>query len=188
MLENIKTPEDLMIFLNKNIEYGVKDSNGNKITDGSSEQFQFVCNNEWFLRPVKQILLDKIGHCYDQVEIERYWFENNGYKVKTIWISAYQENIENSGFSHTYLVYKDKNQWKLFEHSDYFNRGIFEFNSLKDAINFQAKNQIKTAENCIKPEIKYSVCIKEYSKSKTNLNMSEFLEYIMSSKNVDFDL
>ena len=164
MLKNIHTPVQLMEYLDENIEYGVIDKNGNKFTDSSSEKFQFVCNNEWFLRPVQQILLDKIGHCYDQVE------------------------IENSGFSHTYLLFKENNQWKLFEHSDYYNRGIFSFNSLNEAIIFQAKNQIKTAEKCVKPEKRYSVCIKEYSKPKTNLNMTEFLEFINNSKDINVNM
>ena len=188
MLKNIHTPVQLMEHLDENIEYGVIDKNGNKFTDSSSEKFQFVCNNEWFLRPVQQILLDKIGHCYDQVEIERYWFENNNYEVKTFWISAYQPEIENSGFSHTYLLFKENNQWKLFEHSDYYNRGIFSFNSLNEAIIFQAKNQIETAEKCLKPEKAYSVCIKEYLKPKTNLNMTEFLEFINNSKDINVDM
>ena len=187
MLDNIKTPKDLMIYLDENFEYGVIDKNGNKCNDSSKEDFQVACNNDWYIRPIEKMLEDKIGHCYDQVEIERFWFEKNGYTFKTFWISAYQENIENSGFSHTYLVYKDKNKWKLFEHSDYFNRGIYSFKNLKDAIRFQAQNQIKTAENQIKPNSHYSVCIKEYSKPKTNLNMEKFLEFINTSKDVFLD-
>ena len=124
---SIKTPNELMSFLDHNFEYGVIDNNGNKVYDSNSVEFQMICNNQWKLRSVQEMLKDQIGHCYDQVEIEREWFVDKGYEIKTFWISAYQEEIENSGFSHTYLIYKDKDCWKLFEHSDFFNKGIYEF-------------------------------------------------------------
>ena len=89
-LDLIKTPQELMDYLNENFVYGVIDSNGNKFTDSNSDEFQNACNNDWVLRPVDQILTDKIGHCYDQVEIEREWFSFHNYKTKTFWISAYQ--------------------------------------------------------------------------------------------------
>lgn len=102
-----------MKYLDTNFQYGVIDNNGNKFFDSDSKQFQQICTSYWKLRPVKQLLKDKLGHCYYQVEIEREWFEKNGYEVKTFWISAYQKEIENSGLSHTYLVYKENNSWKL---------------------------------------------------------------------------
>jgi len=178
---DIKTPEELMTYLNQYFEYGVVDKNGKKIFDSNSEAFQNACNNDWTLRPVLQILKDKIGHCYDQVEVERYWFDKHGYKTKTFWISAYQEEVENSGFCHTYLLFFENNMWKLFEHSDASNRGIFEFKSVDEAVKWQAHNQIAHAENCIKPLNRYSVCIKEFSTPPTNINMQQYLDFINTS-------
>ncbi len=167
-----------MDYLDQNFQYGVIDNSGNKFFDSDSEQFQQACNCDWKLRSVNQILKDKIGHCYDQVEIEREWFEKNGYEVKTFWISAYQEEVENSGFSHTYLIYKENNSWKLFEHADYFNRGIYSFNTVQDAVRWQAEKQIETAQNRIKPLKRYVTCIKEYKKPPISLNMQEFVNFI----------
>jgi len=180
--QEVKTPERLMLFLDQNFEYGVIDNNGNKHLDSNSDQFQVVCNTQWKLRPVEEILKDGVGHCYDQVEIEREWFTKNGFNVKTFWISAYQEEIENSGFSHTYLIYQDNDVWKLFEHADFSNKGIYTFKNVGDAVKWQAVRQIQFAENCIEPLKQYKTCIKEYNKPPTNINMQEFLQFIDNSK------
>ncbi|MGN1201249.1 MAG: hypothetical protein ACI4R8_03220 [Candidatus Caccovivens sp.] len=176
--ESVKTPNQLMDFLDKNFRYGVIDNNGNKFYDSNSHEFQMVCNFQWKLRTIKEMLRDGIGHCYDQVEIEREWFEKNGYEIKTFWISAYQKEIQNSGFSHTYLIYKENGSWNIFEHSDFFNKGIHKFSSIKDAVKWQAEHQVKFAKSCVKPKNKYSVCIKEYNKPPTKINMKEYLNFI----------
>ena len=171
-----------MIYLEQNFEYGVIDHNGNKYNDSNSDEFQFVCNTQWKLRSVENMLRDGVGHCYDQVEIERYWFTKNGFEIKTFWISAYQKEIENSGFSHTYLLFQDNGVWKLFEHSDFSNRGIYSFKSVNDAVKWQAEHQIKLAESCIRPLKQYTTCIKEYSNPPANVNMQGYLQFINNSE------
>jgi len=180
--QDIKTPEELMLYLDQNFEYGVIDNSGNKHNDSNSDEFQIVCDTQWKLRSVEEMLKDGVGHCYDQVEIEREWFTKTGFEVKTFWISAYQEEVENSGFSHTYLIYKDKGVWKLFEHSDFSNKGIHIFKSVNDAVKWQSENQIKFAESCIKPLKQCATCIKEYIKPPVNVNMQEYLQFIDNSK------
>jgi len=182
IFQNVKTPEQLITYLDQNFEYGVIDNNGNKHCDSNSDEFQIVCNTQWKLRTVDEMLKDGVGHCYDQVEIEREWFTKNGFTIKTFWVSAYQEGVKNSGFSHTYLVYQDNGVWKLFEHADFSNKGIHAFKSVNDAIKWQSKCQIKFAESCVKPLKKYTTCIKEYMKPPTNVNMQEYLQFINNSK------
>lgn len=180
--QEIKTPEQLMKYLDQNFEYGVIDNNGDRFYDSNTKEFQKICNTQWKLRSVEEMLKDGIGHCYDQVEIERKWFSRKGFKIKTFWISAYQEEIENSGFSHTYLIYQDAKNWKLFEHADCSNRGIFEFKNIREAVKWQAEHQIKFAERCIKPKKQYLTCIKEYNAPPLNVNMQEYLQFIDKSK------
>jgi len=174
----ISSPEQLLEYLDNHFCYGVIGANGKKFLDNNEEGFELACNNDWKLRSVSQMIKDGIGHCYDQVEIEREWFVSKGYEVKTFWVVAYQNGIENSGFSHTYLIYKDNNKWKLFEHSDFSNRGIHEFNSVKEAVKWQAAKQIKYAESVIKPIDKYDVIIKEFTKPNEGLTMKEYIEFV----------
>ena len=178
LFKKVKTPEQLMDYLNNNFEYGVIDNFGNKFYDSNSNEFQEICNTQWKLRSVEKMLQDKIGHCYDQVEIERMWFLKNNYKVKTFWICTYQENVEDSAFCHSYLLFKDGNYWKLFEHSDYFNRGIHKFKTIKQAVAWQKEQHIKFATSIIKPKKKYISCIKEFATPPENINMQEYLSYV----------
>lgn len=180
--KEIKTPEQLMKYLDQNFKYGVIDKKGNKYYNSNTDEFQRICETQWELRPVEAMLKAGVGHCYDQVEIEREWFSKNGYNVKTFWLSAYQDGIQNSGFCHTYLMYQDNDTWKIFEHSDFSNKGIFTFKSISDAVKWQAKHQIKFAESCIKPLKEYVTCIKEYNKPPTYVNMQEFSQFIDNSK------
>lgn len=180
----IKTPKQLMQFLDENFEYGVVDKHGNRLTNSDSDEFQLACNNDWKVRSVDQMLEEGIGHCYDQVEIERKWFEDNGFQVKTFWISAYQEGIENSGFSHTYLLFADGAKWKLFEHSDFSNRGIYEFDTIEDAIRWQANKQIEFATSRIKPTSRYLVCIKQYKKPPIGIDMGQYLDFVTNGQDV----
>ena len=186
-INEITTPHELMTFLDKSIRYGVIDNSDNKFYDSSTSDFQDACNNSWKVRPVSQIINDGIGHCYDQVEVERFWFEKHNYIVKTFWISAYQKEIENSGFAHTYLMFKENGRWKLFEHADYKNKGIYEFDSLEKAIDWQASNQIEFAKSCVKPINKYDVAIYEYKKPQIGLTMREFLDHVVSGKQIDIE-
>lgn len=180
--KEIKTPEQLMKYLDQNFKYGVIDKKENKYYNSNTAEFQRICETQWELRPVEEMLKDGVGHCSDQVEIEREWFSKNGYNVKTFWISAYQDGIQNSGFCHTYLMYQDNDTWKIFEHSDFSNKGIFTFKSTSDAVKWQAKHQIIFAESCVKPLKEYVTCIKEYNNPPTHVNMQEFSQFIDKSK------
>lgn len=180
----VKTPTELMRFLDSNIDYGVIDREGNRLFDSSKKEFQDACIDAWKVRPVLKIIEDGIGHCYDQVEIERFWFEKFGFIIKTFWISAYQSEVENSGFAHTYLVYQEGDKWKLFEHADYKNKGIHQFDSIEEAINWQKNKQIEFATSCVKPLKVFDVVIYEYQKPKIDLNNQQFLEFIEKQKQI----
>ncbi len=186
--DKVNSPKQLMQFLDENINYGVIDKDGNIYNDSSSDDFQKVCFTDWQTKDIESIISSGIGHCYDQVEIQRQWFCDNGYKVYTFWISAYQEGIPNSGFSHTYLVYQQGGKYYYFEHADCCNKGIYQFDSLLDAVKFQANNQIKYATSCIKPKDKYSVCIKLFDEPPIGLDMMGYLDFVNSCKDYNIDL
>lgn len=180
----ISTPSELMQFLDAEFQYGVIDKQGNRLLDSNSTEFQNACNHDWTLRSVSQMLKDKIGHCYDQVEIERDWLESHGYKVKTFWVCAF--GLGKAGYSHAYLLYKDKKKWCLFEHANIFCKGIYSFNSLSAAIKFQANQQIEYA-NSQKEAPCYELCIKEFTKPSAGLTMQEYLAFIDKSKDYYLD-
>jgi len=167
-----------MLYLNENFEFGVIDKLGNKYFDSNSNEFESICKTQWKLRSVDSLLKEGIGHCYDQVEIERDWFLKNVFVIKNFWVSVCQQGEETSRLDHSYLVYKDNNFWKLFEHSDSSNRVILKFNSLRNAVICQTKHPVSLAKEFGLPQKAFSIRRKEYRQPPTNLKMEEFLQFI----------
>ena len=108
MFDEINSPEELLEFMDKNITYGFLGKNGKKYTDMYSPEW-----NDWydecFVQSGEEVLKSKIGTCWDQVELERLWFEKNNYNFKTIFI-WFEVNRENNFPTHAFLIYEDNNK------------------------------------------------------------------------------
>lgn len=192
--ENIKSPEELLLFMKSNIKYGFTDDDGNiysTLTQDSSIVFQNACRTKWKLSSPNRLLNQGYGHCWDQVELERYWFKNNNYEFKTIFI-WFLLNYDNSYTTHTFLVYKDKDgKWCWFEHSDYKNRGIHKFDSYEECIKYQAKRHIDFNMECgneINKDILNCLRIYEYQQPRFGWNMSDFLNNIFNAREITPDI
>ncbi len=175
VFNQIATPEELYQFLLRHISYGLIDKEGNIFKDSETDEFQHACK-DWHVRSAEQILKDAIGHCYDFTEVERDWFEKNGYNFKTYWVCAH-ENGEN-GFAHAYLVYQDKENkdWVHFEVSDGGFRGLHRYRTLEEALKAQAEHQIECANKSFAPKTKYSVDVYEFNKPKENSTYDEYIK------------
>ena len=91
--------------MNKNISYGYLGKN-NKIYMPNDPNFDKDWLDNYILETPYDILSTKVGNCWDQVEFERNWFENNNYEYKTIYNQVLL-NYDNSYPTHTFLVYKE---------------------------------------------------------------------------------
>lgn len=157
--------------LMQNIEYGWIDKNNNKhfIVD---EQY----SENYRLQSPKDVLNNKIGVCWDQVELQRYFFKNNTWDVKTFFICHYDDD---KCPSHTFLTYMKNNKYYWFEHSWDINRGIHQYNSLKELLLDVKKKFILTI-----PKNDFNsnnLLLREYSKPVFNINPLEF--YMHCEKN-----
>lgn len=187
--ENVKTPEELLEFMNENIKYGLVDDTGKKYGPWDNEEFQYACQTKWRLSSPERLINVEYGHCWDQVELEREWFTNHGYKVKTFYI-WFELPYNNPYFTHTYLIFENNNnKYYYFEHSDFNNRGIYEFESYEDAIDYQRKKHVEFNKqyNTVGEEELKHLCIYEYNKPIYNCTMNEFIDHILSSKKVDIE-
>ena len=182
--EKINTPDELYKFMSDNINYGLLGKDNIEYFPLDNKKFQFACQNEWILSSPKRLLECKLGHCWDQVELERDWFKSHNYNFKTIFIWFLFEE-ENSYPTHTYLIYQDKDKWNWFEHADYNNRGIHEFNNKHDAIVGQLKKYIEYVKefNPVNEEVLKHLHIYEYNIPNYGCDMSEFIEHIINNSN-----
>ena len=66
--------EEEILSLMDNIEYGYVDNKGNKYTD-DYQNFSSL----YILSSPEEVIKNRVGVCFDQVELERYYFKNTCY-------------------------------------------------------------------------------------------------------------
>ncbi len=179
--EEIKNPEELLSFMDK-IEYGFVDDDGNKYGSWNEEEFEQNVLTKWKLSSPKELIKVGYGHCFDQVELERDWFAANNYNFKTYYIMFLLEHA-NEYSTHTFLVYEDNNKWFLFEHSDYYDRGIHKFSTLNEALNYKMNKHIEYNKkyNEINNKVLEHLHIFEYNKPNINSTFDEFINNILDN-------
>ncbi len=180
MLNNIAGPKELLKFMDI-INYGFTDQDNHNYQD---EEFEKNVFTKWRLSSPARLLKVKYGHCFDQVELEREWFTKNNYKISTYYI-MFLLPYENPFSTHTFLVYEENNKYYLFEHSDYYNRGIHEYNSLDELLDAEMKHHLETNlnENDMTKEEQKSLVVYEYQKPEYNINMTDFINNILDKGN-----
>ena len=179
----LKTPEELLEYMKKNIHYGFVGYNGKKYYDMFSEEW-----NDWYtecyVQNGEEVIDSKIGTCWDQVELERVWFEKNHYHYHTFFIQ-FEVNKENNYPTHTFLIYEDGNFFYWFEHAFEAERGIHKFHSLDEAIEYVKAKQIEyTKLNNIEASDEDMDClvVYEYTKPKDHLGVDDYLDFVTTHK------
>jgi hypothetical protein len=179
--DELKTPSDLLKFMDDNVKYGFVSKNGKKYFEQNEKW-----NEDWYTKCIIQsgdeLLQTKCGTCWDQVELERKWFCGHGYQFKTVFVWFGIQEPSNYP-THTFLAFKKGKKWYWFEHSFEACRGIFGFNSLKELIDYVKSKQLKLA-------IDLGVATKndenlitsyEYEKPKDNLGVKGYLNHILGN-------
>lgn len=186
LIQNLKSSKDLLEYMKKNINYGFIGRNGKKYYDMFSEEW-----NDWYSQCIVQsgeeVLESKIGTCWDQVELERLWFEEKGYNIYTFFM-WFEVNRENDFPSHSFLIYEQDNKFYWFENAFESERGIHKFNSLEEAIENVKYKQIKYTKMNY-PDISdddiNNLVVYEYSKPINHLGVAEYLDYVTSNKYIN---
>ena len=177
MLEEINNYLELSKYMDKNIEYGymTKDGKVLKYDDPSFERDFF---NQYVLSSYNDVLKNKLGNCFDQVEFEREWFTKHNYKVKT-YFEYVNVPYDNDYETHTFLVFEDNNKWYYFENADFNNRGVHQYNSLEELLKDTYNRYLINLEkyNLNDKEIS-SIEVLEYSKPKENSSFEEFFKFV----------
>ncbi len=175
MISYIKTPDDIMEVM-KTIEYGWVDKDNNKHKKISKEML-----NKYKLQSPKEVLKNKIGVCWDQVELQRYLFNKLGLDFKTYFI-CYYDFIKNP--NHTFFVYKKDNKFYWFEHSFHKYKGIYLYDNLNDLF-LDVKDKF-TSQEIIKSYDDKDILIREYDKPKFNISVLEFYHHCEQNDPIKF--
>lgn len=163
--------------LMKEIEYGWIDKNNNKhsIVDESY-------SDNYTLQSPNEVIKKKIGVCWDQVELERYYFKGNDWNVKTYFLVHYDGN---KCPTHTFLTFEKNNKIYWFEHSWERFKGIHEYNSIKKLL-FDIRDKF------IKYELNNNyntlgLVLHEYKKPKYHISVQDFYNHCDYGKYIDFE-
>ena len=185
--EKVSSPEELLSFMDEYIKYGILGTDGKIYRDWADDQdskFQIACQTKYALCDKARILNCGLGTCWDQVELERAWFKEHGYQIKTFFI-WFHLDYRNNYCTHTYLVYEKDDKYYYFEHSDYKNEGIHEFDSYEDAIKYQMSKHIefhKARGLDVSDDILSHLEVMEYDIKEYGINKDEYLDNIFNSK------
>lgn len=163
--------------LMESVEYGWIDKNGSK---HNFVDEAYVDN--YVLQSPNEVMKNKVGVCFDQVELERYYFKGNDWNIETYFI-VYYDNDRCT--THTFLIYKNNNKYYWFEHVWERFKGIHEYNTKKDLlldvrykfIKYQLNNRYDN-ENLV---------IYEYKKPKYHISVIDFYKHCESGMNILLD-
>ncbi len=182
-MNDIKTPEELLLFMSNKINYGYLGKNG-RVYHYDDSDFDSDWYEQYVLENNDDLLKNLCGNCWDQVEFERDWFLKNHYEIKTIF-EMVKLNYNNEYPTHTFLIFKDNDCWYWFENADSNNRGIHKFNTLDEVLNYQYKKYVESLKtlNITKEELD-KIIVTEFNKPKEHISASEYLNHVINSKKV----
>ena len=172
-MEQINNVMDLMNVL-EGIEYGWVDIDKNKYIN-TEKGFK----KKYVLQKPEDVLENKVGNCYDQVELERALFKELGLKFNTYFMIYYDAK---KLYTHTFIVYEEKEKFYWFEHAWELNKGIHEYLSLYDLLKdvkekFQKFNKLRNMDSDY-------LCIYKYKKPKAYIGLKDFYKHCENGENV----
>ena len=179
IINEIKSPEALLDYMDKNIKYGFIGKNGKHYTDTTLEEW-----NDWYLQCIvqtgKEVLKSNIGTCWDQVELERLWFEKHNYCLHTFFMWFEVGRASNLP-THTFLIFENNDKYYWFEHAFEPYKGIHVFNSLYEAVEAARSKQIEYTKmnyNDVSDKDMQFLTVYNYSKPKEQLNVDAYLKHV----------
>lgn len=100
----------------------------------NDELYEKIIFKYYYLQTPQELLKNGAGICFDQVELEKYWFKNHGYKTYSYFCDFH---------NHSFLIYEDNKKFYLFERTYKELNGIHKENSLEEVLKYYTKMQLK---------------------------------------------
>lgn len=168
--EQIANPEDLMDYMDIYMTYGWFDKFGNK-HQKDLKDFKALYKVE----SIEEIMQSNMGTCIEQAKFQKYVFDRLGLNSKIYVEHQYERGDEKKGIKmHCLTVYEMNGKWYYFEHSNNLARGIKEYNSLDEFLNyytsFMANDLILTEV----PEIPDGLSYREFNQYVNHIDNLEY--------------
>ena len=171
-LEDIKTPEDVLEFMNDNIKYGWLDIN-NEEHIGNMKNFRKLYRTS----SMEECFKHNIGTCIEQVYMMHLLLDKIKVKNKMFCTRIYEDenydDLEGEEHMHCFLLYYIDDKVFQIEHPNWERIGIYEYKDEKDAIEKINKIYIEMSGGFARP-------VTEFFEVEPNLSFKEFNMYINS--------
>ena len=171
-LENIKTPQDILDFMNEHIKYGWLDINGNEHINNLKEFRRLYRTST-----MEETLHHKIGTCIEQVNLMSYLLTKINIPNKMFCTRIYEgknfNDLDAEEHMHCFVLYYIGDKVYQIEHPNWERIGIYEYESEEQAINKINAYYIEMAEGKARP-------VTEFFYVEPNISFKEFNNYINS--------
>lgn len=162
----LKNIEELNKYMS-DIEYGWMDNN--LFGHIGAEQ---IFSKNYVLQSPDQIIENRLGVCWDLVELERLFCENNKLNFETYFIVYYDDD---KCPTHTFLIYELDNKWYWFENSWEKYRGIHQFSDKQELLE-DVRN--KFIQDLPDEKLNYiNLVLYKYDKPKYGISVIEFYHH-----------
>lgn len=165
----------------KRIRYGWVDDGG--------QVFDAPDYSRYGLQMPQETVERGYGICWDQTELQRFWFKENDYKFKTFLLYYYVS--DDYCPSHSFLTYFDDNKWCWFEPMFHETKvkhcGIYQYDSLDELLAdvIQKYAEVAIAEGMLPRGLKrQNWNLYEYESPEFGASDREFYEYCRKGKKI----
>lgn len=165
--DKLKTPDELMEFMNKYIKYGWIGKD-NILRISTIQDF----TKQYRVSTLEEVLQTGIGICFEQVALEKEFFARQNIKTETF-------SIFTTHMCHAFLLYEKNHIFYKFEHSSSKCRGIFSYDTKEDLLraevdSFCERHSIKNKEK---------VCLVLYNEIQKHATIQEIKQLFQKKEN-----
>ena len=171
-ISDIKTPEDILEFMNENIRYGWLDINGKEHIKTMKEFRRLYRTSS-----IDECLEHKLGVCTEQVYLMHILLDKINIPNKMFCTRIYESedfnDLDSDEHMHCFVLYYLNDKVYQIEHPNFERVGIYEFNSEEEAINEINKIYVEMSGGYPRP-------VTEFFNVEEGLSFKEFNNYINS--------
>ncbi len=171
-INDIKTPEDILEFMNENIRYGWLDINGKEHIKTMKEFRRLYRTSS-----IDECLEHKLGVCTEQVYLMHILLDKINIPNKMFCTRIYESedfnDLDSDEHMHCFVLYYLNDKVYQIEHPNFERVGIYEFNSEEEAINEINKIYVEMSGGYPRP-------VTEFFNVEEGLSFKEFNNYINS--------
>ena len=179
-IEEIKTPKDILDFMNEHIKYGWLDIS-NEIHWGNMENFRRLYRTA----SIDECLKNGLGICIEQVYLMHLLFDKLGIKNKMFCTRIYEDENFNDlnahEHMHCFVLYYLDGQVIQLEHPNVDRINFYYYSNEEEAVADINKYYIDMSGGIPRP-------VTEFFDVKPNLSFKEFNCYINSLGEYDFTM